>query len=69
MQGFNVWRFRDGRSVKINDALVLAKHSSEARGGSYTFTDAHPGARRGLSYRLQLVDLQGRLYWTAARRG
>ena len=64
--GFNVWRFHNGSGVKVNRTLVLAKRSGEAGGASYTFLDRHPGARRGLSYRLQLVDLQGKRSWYTA---
>jgi hypothetical protein len=64
--GFNVWRYRNGKAVKVNRALIRAKRSGQAAGASYGFVDAHTGARRGLSYRLQLVDVQGKRTWYAA---
>jgi hypothetical protein len=64
--GFNVWRYRNGKGVKVNRTLVRAKRSGEPAGASYSFVDARPGARRGLSYRLQLVDVQGKRTWYAA---
>ena len=64
--GFNVWRFRNGKGVKVNRTLVEAKRSGEPTGASYTFLDSHPGARQGLTYRLQLVDPQGKRSWYAA---
>jgi hypothetical protein len=64
--GFNVWRFRNGKGVKVNRTLIRAKRSGEPAGASYSFVDAKPGARRGLSYRLQLVDVQGKRTWYAA---
>jgi hypothetical protein len=64
--GFNVWRFRGVKGVKINRTLIRAKRSGEPAGASYSFVDTRPGARRGLSYRLQLVDVQGKRTWYAA---
>jgi hypothetical protein len=60
--GFNVWRYRDAKGVKVNRTLIQAKRSGEPGGAGYSFVDARPGARRGLSYRLQLVDLQGKAH-------
>jgi hypothetical protein len=64
--GFNVWRYHNGKGVKVNRTLVRAKRSGEPAGASYSFPDTRPGARRGLSYRLQLVDLNGKRTWYAA---
>jgi hypothetical protein len=64
--GFNVWRVRRGTGVKLNRTLVPAKRSGEPSGASYAYLDAHPGVRKGLTYRLQLVDLHGRRSWYAA---
>lgn len=55
--GFNLWR--DGR--KANRALIAARHSGEARGASYRFVDR--AARGSASYRLQVVDLNGKRSW------
>jgi hypothetical protein len=64
--GFNVWRYRGSNGVKVNRTLVRAERSGEPTGATYTYLDSHPGARRGLTYRLQLVDHQGRRRWYAA---
>jgi hypothetical protein len=64
--GFNVWRYHNGKGVKINRTLVRAKRSGEPAGASYSFPDTRPGVRRGLTYRLQLVDLAGKRTWYAA---
>ncbi|MFN2467476.1 MAG: hypothetical protein ABR521_05000 [Gaiellaceae bacterium] len=63
--GFNVWRYRGGKGVKVNRTLIAAKRSGEPAGAGYSFVDRAPGARRGLTYRLQLVDQQGRRTWYA----
>ena len=64
--GFNVWRYRAGKGVKVNRSLIRAKRSGEPAGAGYSFMDSVPGAKRGLTYRLQLVDLKGRRSWYAA---
>ena len=64
--GFNVWRYRNGKGVEVNGTLIRAKRSGEPNGASYSFLDKHPGARRGLTYRLQLVNLNGERSWYAA---
>jgi hypothetical protein len=50
----------------MNRALIRTKRSGEAAGAAYSFIDRAPGARRGLTYRLQLVDLKGKRSWYAA---
>jgi hypothetical protein len=64
--GFNVWRYRGAKGVKVNRTLVRAKRSGEPAGASYRFVDQVRGAKRGLTYRLQLVDLKGKRTWYAA---
>lgn len=64
--GFNVWRYRGTKGVKVNRALIRAKRSGETAGASYRFVDRAPGAKRGLTYRLQLVDRTGKRTWYAA---
>jgi hypothetical protein len=64
--GFNIWRYRNGKGVKLNRTLIQAKRSGEPTGATYTFTDVRPGARRGLTYRLQLVNLNGQRSWYTA---
>jgi hypothetical protein len=64
--GFNVWRYRGTKGVKVNRTLVRAKRSGEPVGASYRYVDFVRGAKRGLTYRLQLVDLKGKRTWYAA---
>jgi hypothetical protein len=64
--GFNIWRYRGAKGVKVNRTLVRAKRSGEPAGASYRFVDHMSGAKRGLTYRLQLVDLKGKRTWYAA---
>jgi hypothetical protein len=64
--GFNVWRYRGAKGVKVNRALIRAKRSGEPAGASYRFVDTVRSSKRGLSYRLQLVDLKGKRTWYAA---
>ena len=64
--GFNVWRYRGAKGVKVNRTLVRAKRSGEPAGAAYSFVDRVPIAKRGLTYRLQLVDLKGKRIWYAA---
>jgi hypothetical protein len=64
--GFNVWRYRGAKGVKVNRTLVHAKRSGEPAGASYRYVDHAPGVKRGLTYRLQLVDLKGKRTWYAA---
>jgi hypothetical protein len=64
--GFNVWRYRGAKGVKVNRTLVRAKRSGEPKGASYRYVDQVRGAKRGLTYRLQLVDLKGKRTWYAA---
>ena len=64
--GFNVWRYRNSKGVKVNRSLLRAKRRGNPVGASYSFVDRAPGARRGLTYRLQLVDQRGRRTWYAA---
>jgi hypothetical protein len=64
--GFNVWRYRSAKAVKLNRTLIRAKRSGQAAGASYRYVDRGPGAKRGLTYRLQLVGPNGRRTWYAA---
>jgi hypothetical protein len=64
--GFNVWRYRGAKGVKLNRTLIRAKRGGEPAGASYRYVDQVRGAKRGLTYRLQLVDLKGKRTWYAA---
>jgi photosystem II stability/assembly factor-like uncharacterized protein len=62
ISGFNV--FRNGR--KLNRSLIVARRSGRAGGASYRFVDR--AAKRGQPsrYRLQIVDLRGKVTWRSA---
>ena len=66
MPCFNVWRYRGAKGVKVNRTLIRAKLNGEPKGASYRYVDSVRGAKRGLTYRLQLVDLKGKRTWYAA---
>lgn len=60
--GFNVWRFADGKSVKVNRSLVDAQ--DRAAGAIYRILDRSP--RTGVfMYRLQAVGWDGKRTWHA----
>jgi hypothetical protein len=62
--GFNVFRTRTGTSrIKVNPALIPAKHSGQAGGAAYRVLDRTAKAGRGYTYRLQIVDLRGARSW------
>jgi hypothetical protein len=58
--GFDVYRAVAGRAVKVNAALVPAKHAGRPMGARYRVVD--PAARAGLryTYRVQVVLMDGR---------
>jgi hypothetical protein len=65
--GFNVYRrTSSGPLRKVNRSLIAAKGA--ATGASYRFVDrsARPGV--GYSYRLQLVDVDGKRTWYGSAR-
>jgi choice-of-anchor B domain-containing protein len=57
--GFNVWRFANGKKVKVNRSLIAAKAGGRAAGATYRLVDrnALPGAK--YTYRLQVVSKSG----------
>ena len=64
--GFNVYRERAGKLVRVNRALIRAKAAGTAAGRAYAWRDAlaKPGAR----YRLQVVRLDGTRVWRGSAR-
>jgi hypothetical protein len=60
--GFNVFRSSGKTWRKLNRSLVPAKHSGRSTGGTYRFVDKATG-RPLRTYRLQVVDLQGKRSW------
>jgi uncharacterized protein YkwD len=62
--GFNVYRVRQGKLVKLNRALIASVFGGTATGHAYSWLDR--GAPRGsttLAYRLQAVGLDGTRRW------
>jgi hypothetical protein len=61
--GFNVWRFADGKGVKVNRSLVNAQ--DRATGTTYRIIDrsARPGVT--YTYRVQAVGWDGKRTWSA----
>jgi hypothetical protein len=64
--GFNIWRFRSGKGVKVSRTLIRAKRTGEPTGASYLLVDRGARGKSGLTYRLQLIDPNGRGTWYAA---
>lgn len=62
--GFNVWRFAQGKGVKVNRALIPAKQAG--RSAAYRLIDRR--AKRGVAYtyRLQVVRANGTRAWGAS---
>lgn len=60
--GFNVYRVKAGKLVKLNRAVIASK--AKTLGGSYRFVD-RTAARPGTRYRLQEVTLRGTRSWIA----
>jgi hypothetical protein len=61
--GFNVYRVKAGKLIKLNRALIASK--AVTRGGVYRFLDRTP-VKAGSGYRLQEVTLSGDRSWVAA---
>jgi hypothetical protein len=62
--GFNLYRVQHGRQVKLNRTLILADGSLAGRAYAWLDRTSHRGGPA--TYRLQEVDLDGRLSWRAA---
>jgi hypothetical protein len=45
--GFNVWRYRGAKGVKVNRTLVRAMRSGEPKGASYRYIDSVRGREAG----------------------
>ncbi len=66
--GFNVYRDSNGRSARLNRALIRVALGGTARGHAYSLVDHGAQARvRALVYRLQVVHLDGSVSWLRAR--
>jgi hypothetical protein len=60
--GFNLYRLEsaDGAYSKINDSLIIAQGSS-TQGASYEFTDNNVQNRKTYYYKLEDIDLSGKI--------
>ncbi|MFN2467537.1 MAG: sialidase family protein [Gaiellaceae bacterium] len=63
--GYNVWRFAHGKGVKVNRTVVPAKAFGRAGGAAYRLVDRGARRRVGYTYRLQVVDRDGKHAWRA----
>ena len=59
--GFNVWRFANGKGLKVNRSLVAAKR--RAGGATYRLVDRHARPGASYTYRLQAVSTTGTRAW------
>ena len=64
--GFNVFRERHGRRVKVNRRLIPA--SGAVVGARYAYVDRRASRRAGLRYWLQSVDASGSRRWERSVR-
>jgi hypothetical protein len=63
--GFNVYRARHGRRVRLNRRLIpaLSLSRSGVSGGAYTYVDRHAPRHAAVRYWLQEVDTAGQRTW------
>jgi hypothetical protein len=62
--GFNVYRVNArGALTRVNPTLIRARHSGRTTGALYRFLDRGATRRNATTYKLQLVDLQGKRSW------
>lgn len=62
--GFNVFRHKKGRFVKLNRTLIPSVFGGTATGYRYSWLDREaPRQARALRYRLQAVSLDGKRSW------
>jgi calcineurin-like phosphoesterase family protein len=65
--GYNVYRQRDGRLVKLNRTLIPSVSGGTASGHAYSLLDrSAPRASGKLRYRLQAVNLDGMRRWVGS---
>lgn len=70
LAGFNLYRTRNGKLVRLNRSLIPAVFAGKATGHSYRFADRL--GRNGTTYRLEIVSLNGKKVWfgtTTVRAG
>jgi hypothetical protein len=61
--GFNVFRERAGKTVKLNRALIPSAFAGTTAGQTYTWLDRRAPNRAPVEYRLQAVGLDGVRTW------
>ena len=66
LAGFNVYRVRAGKSIKLNHTLVQARSTGKASGAAYSLADRSVQPGSTYVYRLQTVALSGRRAWAGA---
>jgi hypothetical protein len=67
MVGFNVYRERAGRLLRVNPTLIPSVFGGSASGHAYSWLDRTASRRGGrLKYRLQAVGLDGTRRWVGA---
>jgi hypothetical protein len=64
--GFNVYRERDGRRLKLNRALIPAALAGTPPGRSYSFAVRRSPRGTRVAYWLQSVGIDGRSGWRRA---
>lgn len=57
--GYNVYRASAGRTLKVNRALIAARHAGTAAGASYRLLDGAAGPALSATYRLEVVRTNG----------
>ena len=70
LAGFNLYRTRNGKLVRLNRGLIPALAAGNASGRSYRYADRL--GRQGTTYHLQVVALDGKKSWfgtTTVRQG
>jgi hypothetical protein len=63
LAGFNLWRSSSKSWRKVNQALIAAKQTGRAAGAAYRLLDRSSRPRGSYTYRLQVVDLNGKRSW------
>jgi choice-of-anchor B domain-containing protein len=63
--GFNVWRYRQGKGVKVNGKLIAAKAAGRTGGAAYRLVDRSARAGAKYTYKLQVVSKSGLRAWKA----
>lgn len=63
--GFNVYRQRNGKLLKLNRTLIPSVFGGTTTGHAYSWLDRHPSGA-GTRYRVQAVGLDGNRMWVGS---